>query len=69
MIAGKPSKNPIVQYIAAEPGMAARILAEHRDDGSGRCRVCSSGPQAARKIWPCPLNGLATQANELGRQP
>jgi hypothetical protein len=42
--------------------MAKRLLAEHRDDGSGRCRVCLSGPQAARKVWPCPLHEYARLA-------
>ena len=59
--------TPIVEFIAAEPGMAARLLAEHVDDGAGRCRVCSSGAQAGRHIWPCALRGLAMQARELAR--
>jgi hypothetical protein len=63
--AGEPSRHPIVELIAGEPGMAARMLAEHTDDGSGHCRVC--GPQAARQVWPCPLLGLATRASELVR--
>ncbi len=57
-----PSVGSIVQFIASEPGMAKRLLAEHRDDGSGRCRVCLSGPQAARKVWPCPLHEYARLA-------
>jgi hypothetical protein len=59
--------DPIVEFIAAEPGMAVRLLAEHRDDGSGRCRVCPSGPQAARKVWPCPLYGYALIASQQKR--
>jgi hypothetical protein len=60
-IGGLPTEL-IVAFIAGEPGMAQRMLAEHRDDGSGHCRVC--GPESARTVWPCPLRGLAEQASQ-----
>jgi hypothetical protein len=61
--ARESSIGPIVEFIAREPGMAARLLAEHSDDGTGRCRLCPSGPQAARKIWPCPIYEYARLAS------
>jgi hypothetical protein len=63
--AGEPSRHPLVEVIAAAPGMAARLLAEHSDDGTGHCRVCTAGAQAGRHVWPCPLHGLAELASRL----
>ena len=57
--------DELVTLMAAEPGMAQRLLAVHTDDGTGRCRVCTSGAQAARQHWPCPLHGLAERAIKL----
>jgi hypothetical protein len=54
--------NHIVAFIVGQPGLAARLLAEHVDDGTGHCRVCSAGPQAGRKVWPCPIYGYAQLA-------
>jgi len=30
-------------------------VAEHVDDGTGHCRVCTVGGQAGRSVWPCSL--------------
>lgn len=46
----------------SQPVVIERLLAEHVDDGTGRCQICSSGPQAARKIWPCALYEYASHA-------
>lgn len=46
-----------------QPLVIARLLAEHIDDGTGHCRVCTSGAQAGRQLWPCLLHGLAEQAS------
>lgn len=46
---------------ALQPGMAARLLSEHRDDGSGRCRVCPAG-QGIRQRWPCQIHWYASRA-------
>lgn len=59
------SDTPIVEFIAGEPGMAERLLAAHVDDDTGHCRVCSAGPQAGRKVWPCPIHVLALNASRL----
>jgi hypothetical protein len=65
MAEGGPPTGLIVAFIAGELGMAQRMLAEHRDDGTGHCRVCTAGPQAGRKVWPCPSHGLAEQAHKV----
>lgn len=54
--------DPIVVFIADQPGMAARLIAEHADDGTGRCRVCSAGGQTGRHRWPCQLHHYACRA-------
>jgi hypothetical protein len=63
---GPGHPHPTVEFIARE-GMAERLLTDHRNDGTGRCRVCSSGPQAARKVWPCPLHEYARLATGQSR--
>ncbi|OZM83600.1 hypothetical protein [Pseudonocardia sp. MH-G8] len=50
-------------FLAGQPTAVARLLAEHVDDGTGHCRVCSAGPQAGRKVWPCQIHGHALSAN------
>ena len=54
--------SPLVVLIRSQPGMAERLLSEHVDDGSGRCRVCSTGGQTGRYRWPCALHRYAEQA-------
>jgi hypothetical protein len=54
--------HPIVVFIAAQQGMAARLIAEHADDGTGRCRVCSAGAQGGHHRWPCQLHHYARAA-------
>jgi hypothetical protein len=51
----------------SQPMVIERLLAEHIDDGTGRCRVCPSGPQAARKVWPCALYEYAVEATRQNR--
>lgn len=57
--------DELVLAIAEAPGVAARLLAAHVDDGTGHCRVCTNGAQVGRHVWPCPLRGLADQAIKL----
>ncbi|MHA6626868.1 hypothetical protein ACU61A_15645 [Pseudonocardia sichuanensis] len=54
--------GPIVEFIVGQSGMAERLLAQHVDDGTGHCRVCSAGPQAGRKVWPCPIRVVTEEA-------
>jgi hypothetical protein len=56
------SPNPLVAAIALTPGLAARLLAEHVDDRTGRCRLCPLGGQAGYQRWPCRIHGLASEA-------
>jgi hypothetical protein len=61
--------DPLVQLIQSEPGMAERLLDAHRDDGTGRCRVCSTGAQTGRARWPCTLHHHAHQAHQQSSHP
>jgi len=56
--------NQLVALIRSEEGMAERLLAEHADDGSGRCRTCSGGGQTGHYRWPCTLHRCAALACE-----
>ncbi|GAA1181369.1 hypothetical protein [Pseudonocardia alaniniphila] len=58
----------LVATIAAMPEVAARLLADHVDDGTGRCRGCTRGgcgTPSAR--FPCTLSALAAQATARTR--
>lgn len=59
--------NPLVAFILSQPGMIGRLLAQHRDDGSGRCTTCSGGAQSARFVFPCSIRTRALQAREIVR--
>jgi hypothetical protein len=54
--------GPLVELIRSQPGMAERLLAEHTDDGWGRCRTCSNGGQTGRPRWPCAIHRCAVRA-------
>lgn len=58
--------DALVALIAAEPGMAERLLAEHADDGTGRCRVCSAGAQTGRYRHPCAIRLAADEVRRGG---
>jgi hypothetical protein len=55
--------DELITFIAAEPGMAAQLLAQHTDDGTGRCRVCSSGAQSGHYQHPCAIWLAADEAS------
>jgi hypothetical protein len=57
--------HPLVALIAANPGMAARLLAQHTNDGTDHCTSCVQLATGARQIWPCPSHGLAAAALTL----
>jgi hypothetical protein len=61
--------NPLVVLIRSEPGMAERLLVEHADDGSGRCRVCTAGSQTGRLTWPCQTQMAAAAAADTAHNP
>ena len=58
--------SAIAAAIALTPGLAERLLAEHADDGHGRCGRCLLGAQAGRQRWPCRLHEYATRAGNCG---
>jgi hypothetical protein len=49
-------------------GLPERLLELHVDDGTGRCRLCSSGAQTGRYQHPCSLRILAAEALEIQRR-
>jgi hypothetical protein len=59
--------SPLVQMILSQSGMAVRLIEEHVDDGSGRCRACPVGGQRGRHAWPCTLRLAAEEAQRIGR--
>jgi hypothetical protein len=65
--AGASRVSATAAAIAAIPGLAARLLSEHADDGSGRCRRCSMAGQAGRERWPCRIHTYAAAAAPLDR--
>lgn len=52
----------LVALIRSQPGMAERLLAQHRDDGTGRCTACMVGAQSGRLPWPCQIRVAAEAA-------
>jgi hypothetical protein len=53
--------------LAGSPGLIDALLAEHRDDGTGHCRTCTTMPGYGTKdvLVPCPLRTLAEYAARL----
>ena len=66
MVQRCPSK-PLLEFLLREE-RAARLLAEHVDDGHGRCAVCSVGGQTLRMRWPCSIATTAARALALVRE-
>lgn len=54
--------SALAAAIAACPGLAERLLAEHRDDGRGRCVRCALGAQRGFATWPCTIYVAAAAA-------
>jgi hypothetical protein len=59
--------DELITFIAAEPGMADRLIRVHVPDERGRCRACSIGAQAGNHQWPCKLRSAADAAKRAGR--
>ena len=59
-----PVPSDPLQEFLLHGNRAARLLAEHVDDGTGRCSVCSQGGQVGHVRWPCQLAMAAQRAAE-----
>jgi hypothetical protein len=57
--------HPLIEFIVRNPGLAERLLAEHVQDGSGRCRVCADSVATGRRTWPCQLYQYARAAQRV----
>jgi hypothetical protein len=53
-------------FLLGQPTALAKLLAQHVDDGTGRCRVCMVA-QRGHLPWPCALRIAADRARELGQ--
>lgn len=48
------------------PDVVVALLAEHVDDGNGRCTSCTqAGTGLRRTPWPCPTRRMAATARAL----
>jgi hypothetical protein len=58
----------LVMQLAVMPRLVERLIAEHRDDGRGRCIRCTVGGRGTPGArWPCGLAVLAVEADRLAR--
>ena len=58
----------LAALILAQPASCiAGLLAEHADDGTGHCRVCSGGGQSGRYRYPCAIRIAAEEADAWRR--
>jgi hypothetical protein len=61
--------DELAAAIALLPRAAERLLADHVDDGRGRCRRCTLGGQSGHHhLWPCRLHDLARRGLTLAAQ-
>jgi hypothetical protein len=52
--------------LAGMPDVVVRLLQDHRDDGAGRCRACTSpGRGIPNAHWPCGIAAVAGLAAGL----
>ncbi|WP_344029481.1 hypothetical protein [Pseudonocardia kongjuensis] len=66
---GSPSWSRQVAAFAVHPGFVEQLLAEHVDDGAGRCSspTCTTSGGYSRARWPCGMSQLADAAVDLIR--
>jgi hypothetical protein len=58
--------SELAAFIAAHPGLAEALLADHVDDDHGYCRACALGAQRGYHRWPCTIAAEA-EASGPGR--
>jgi hypothetical protein len=54
----------LVVLMMNQKGMADAVIRQHSDDGTGHCRVCTTGAQTGRYRWPCQTYMAARRAVE-----
>jgi hypothetical protein len=56
----------LATQLAQMPELASRLIAEHRDDGRGRCIRCTlPGRGTPGERWPCGPAALAMTARDV----
>jgi hypothetical protein len=56
------SLDALVAFLVDQPTAIGRLLADHVDDGRGRCRTCTAGGQHGFLAWPCTIYTAASKA-------
>ncbi len=54
----------LVEFLMDRPESRTKLIAEHRNDGAGKCRGCAAGLRP-RPPWPCLLRMAADTAERL----
>ena len=57
--------DPLIEAMAAMPGLARHIHASHQPTADGRCCICYAGPQGGHTRFPCRLHDTASAALDL----
>lgn len=63
-----PPLSPLAAFLTGDHVATTTLLAQHVDDGRGRCRVCTIGAQRGHVTWPCTLFTAATAARAVRRR-
>jgi hypothetical protein len=50
-------------FLLLRPTATEKLLAQHVDDGRGRCKACSLGAQQGHHLWPCTIYAAAARAS------
>jgi hypothetical protein len=50
-------------FLLLRPAATEKLLAQHVDDGRGRCKACSVGAQQGHHLWPCTIYAAAVRAS------
>jgi hypothetical protein len=58
-----PLFTELTTLFRAQPAATARLLAQHVDDGTGHCRVCTAGGQTGHYTSPCVIQLAAEEAH------
>ena len=63
-VVGHDPTPELAAALAADPAVVAALLAEHVDDGAGRCTACRH-QRTGTPAWPCALAAAAAAARRL----